>query len=511
MAHLIFKNNDNRNDFLTTRMPKSLLVFNIALAIVYFIALIFVFERGNYVLFWLLVAGQIFHLWQLFTFIYTIWDTEHKIPANPSFRPEVDVFITVAGEPADVVEETARAALSMRYPNFRVFILNDGYVAKKANWRDMEELAHRLGIHCITRTTPGGAKAGNINHALSLTHSTLVAIFDADHVPHEDFLEKMTGYFADPRVAFVQSPQYYKNNPLNQITAGAWEQQELWFGPLCKGKNRLNAVSMCGTNMVIRRKALEEVNGMCTESIAEDFITGLFMHARGWKSVYVPEVLAEGLAPEDFLSYYKQQFRWARGSLDAIFRYNIFFRRGLTLAQRIQYLSSASFFLSGLIVLLNALIPIVYFFTGLIPLTITTMALAAVFLPYIFITLYTLQRSSHFTFTFRSLAFSMAGFNIHISAMIAALLRRKSPFAVTSKRGVEGNFLYLVIPHLLYIAAFAVGLGVALAREGFSPSLLSNMAWGMLNIAIFMEFIKAALPQRSVAPKLVRAPSAVRS
>jgi len=92
---------------------------------------------------------------------------------------------------------------------------------------------------------------------------------------------------------------------------------------------------------------------MCETNIAEDFLTSLFVHSKGWKSVYVPEVLAEGLAPEDFMSYYKQQFRWARGSLEIIFKYNPLFNRGLSLSQKLQYLASASYYLSGVVFLLN--------------------------------------------------------------------------------------------------------------------------------------------------------------
>jgi cellulose synthase (UDP-forming) len=92
---------------------------------------------------------------------------------------------------------------------------------------------------------------------------------------------------------------------------------------------------------VLSRKATLEVGGMCTESIAEDFLTGMLMHERGYKSVYVPEVLAEGLATEELLTYSKQQFRWARGALDVLFKYNPLFRKGLSLPQKIEYLSGA--------------------------------------------------------------------------------------------------------------------------------------------------------------------------
>ena len=144
------------------------------------------------------------------------------------------------------------------------------------------------------------------------------------------------------------------------VAGTAWEQQKLFFGPICRGLSRRGAAFMCGTNMVIRRKALDEVGGMCEDNIAEDFLTSFFMHQRGWQSVYVPIVLAEGLAPEDLGSFYKQQYRWARGSLEIVFKYNPFFRRGLTMSQRFEYLVASSYWLSGFIVLLNLLLPLTF-------------------------------------------------------------------------------------------------------------------------------------------------------
>jgi cellulose synthase (UDP-forming) len=488
---------DLKKDFLQTHTPKALLLVNVLLACVYFSVLAFVFPIGNPVLFALLIAGEIFHMWQVFSFLYTVWDTNYQVPAQMGFAPPVDVFITVAGEPVQLVEKTVAAARAMRYPDFTIYILNDGFVAGKDNWRDIERMAGRMGVYCITRTVAGGAKAGNINNALRLTNSPLVAIFDADHVPHADFLLKTAQYFVNKNVGFVQTPQFYKNYNENYITKSSWEQQELFFGPICKGKNRLNAATMCGTNMLISRAALEEVGGMCTDSIAEDFITGLFMHARGWRSVYHGEVLAEGLATEDLLSYSKQQFRWARGALDVIFKWNPFFMSGLTFGQKIQYLSSASFYLSGLFVVIDAALPLMYFYTGLVPVQISGMLLAAVFLPYLFFTFYIIQRTSNSTFTFPSLGFSMGSFNIQIRALISAATFQKSAFGITQKERQDGRFLSLVSWHLVYVFLVVVGITLSLVREGISASLINNAAWGLFNMVVFLPFIRAAFPSRS--------------
>ncbi|MBL8159418.1 glycosyltransferase [Candidatus Saccharibacteria bacterium] len=489
---------DSRFAFLRGTASKPLLLVNILLSIMYFIVITFFFEHGNPILFSLLIAGEVFHLWQIIGYCYTVWEMKNDSVFAPHFARPVDVFITVAGEPVEIIEETARAALAMDYPSFTVNILNDGYVAKKDNWQDVVRLGEELGINVITRTTPGGAKAGNINNALRETSNPYVVIFDADHVPYPSFLRETMGYFIDPKMGFVQTPQFYHNQGINGVTQVAWDQQSLFFGPIMAGKNRLGSVFMCGTNMVLAREALTDAGGMCEFNIAEDFLTSLFMHEKGWKSVYVPKVLAEGLAPEDFLSYYKQQYRWTRGSLEVIFKFNPLFRRGLNFKQKMQYLISASYYLSGVVVLIDALLPIIFLFTGLTAITTSTMTLALVFMPYIFVSLYLLQSTSNYAYTFQAISFSISSFFLQIRALIAVLLNQKTSFVVTSKQAIQGNFLYLVVPQIAYIVLTIAGSIVAFNREGMSASLLANLAWALVTVACFIPFIMAAAPKLSL-------------
>lgn len=486
----------DRTSFVEGRASKKLLFLNLVLAAVYFIGITFFFQRGNEVLFWLLIAGEVFHLFQIYGYMSTVWSDKANYRFDPDFNKPVDIYVTVTGEPTETVRETITAILAMDYPGkFHVYILNDGYVAKRENWKEAEELAAELGIHCITRKIPGGAKAGNINNALRTTHSPYFVVFDADHVPHPDFLREVMGYFVDPSMGFVQTPQFYKNQYDNLITMTSWMQQTLFFGPIMVGKNRLNSAFMCGTNMAISREAITQAGGMCETSIAEDFLSSLFVHAKGWKSVYIPKVLAEGLAPEDFLSYYKQQFRWARGSLEVIFRHNPFFMRGLSWTQRFQYVTSASYYLSGIVVLIDALLPLFFLFFGITAVTTSTMALAMIFVPYIFINLYTLQKTSNFTYTFYAIAFSLSSFFMQIRAVISVLTKQKVSFAVTGQQVFEGNFLYLVIPHIMYAVAVVSGIAFALWRDGVTASLLSNAAWAIVNLVVFLPFIYAAAPR----------------
>jgi cellulose synthase (UDP-forming) len=151
---------------------------------------------------------------------------------------------------------------------------------------------------------------------------------------------------------------------------------------------------------------------------------------------------------------------------------------------------------SGVIIVLDAMLSVIYFFTGLIPLTISGMLLASIFLPYLFVTLYNLQRSTNFTFTYRSMAFSVGAFTIQIKALWASISGQKSAFVITEKRKVAGNYMPLVRVHFVYIGLVAAGAALAFYRFGLTASLVNNFAWGIINIALFWPFVQAALPQK---------------
>ncbi len=477
-------------------IPVAMLLLNIILTVAYFCILAFFITPENLFLFSLLIFAEAFHLWQTLTYLYTV---VHKAPTrifNKSYAPEVDIFITYVNEPLEIVKETALAAKNLNYKGHKVFILNDGRVAGQEDWQKVEELAQEIGVGCITRIKPGGAKAGNINHALSITNAPFFIVFDADHIPKPEFIKKTIGYFYDRKVAFVQTPQYYKNSSENFITKTSWEQQELFFDPICQGKDGMDSMFMCGTNMLIRRTAILEAGGMCETNIAEDFLTSLFIHEKGWKSIYVPQILAEGLAPIDFLSYYKQQFRWARGSLEVIFKYNPLLRKGLNWGQKIQYLSSASYYLSGIIVWINILLPLAFLYTGQVAQNITTMKLAVIFIPYIFTTIYILNQSNNFKYSFNALTFSFGSFDLFTKALIGVITNKKTKFQVTSKTKVQGNYIKLVSTHIFIIALSIVGFIVGYIREGASANLITNLSWAIVNISLFLPFIKAALPEK---------------
>jgi cellulose synthase (UDP-forming) len=170
-----------------------------------------------------------------------------------------------------------------------VVVCNDGLVAGAPSTSGVAALAQHLGVRCITRSTPGGAKAGNLEHArqlLGAVGDSLVVIFDADQVADPEFLCRTIPHFADRRIGWVQTGQYYRNLD-NPVARWANDQQSLFYSVLCPGKSRQNAAFICGTNVVIRARALDEIGGLPTDSVTEDFAASIRLHSR-WRSVFLP-------------------------------------------------------------------------------------------------------------------------------------------------------------------------------------------------------------------------------
>src|SRR5262249_49461806 len=177
------------------------------------------------------------------------------------------------GEPLGVLMRTIGAAVAMELPH-RTVVLDD------AAREEVALLAAKLGAEYMARP-PGrhrGAKAGNLNYWLSRTTGELFAICDADHVPRKDFLRQLVGYFEDEDVAFVQTPQFYGNSRNNPVARGAFQQQAIFYGPICRGKNGLQSAFCCGTNVLFRREAILDVGGFDERSVVEDFVTSMRIH-----------------------------------------------------------------------------------------------------------------------------------------------------------------------------------------------------------------------------------------
>lgn len=478
-----------------TRRPNRLLMgatqLCALLAVVLYLRWLLVPGRvGNPILYVLVVAAELFNVVQAAGFWWTCSRRRTRGHRPLGRRVAVDVMIPVYGEPVEVVEPTLRAALAMRGADVNVLLLDDGGSPR------MELLARRFGASYVRRTVHQGAKAGNINHALARTRAPFVAVFDCDHVPDPSFLERTLGHFDDPEVAVVQTPQYYANHRTNPVAAASWSQQALFFGPIACGKDAVGAMFCCGTNVVLRRKALDVVGGFPERSLTEDFQLSIAIHEAGWKTVYLPEVLARGLGPEDMASYVGQQHRWARGCLTGIPR--ILMAR-IPLRLKAQYLLSASYFLTGWTVAIYVALPVVRMLTGAQPLAgATADQFLLHFAPYFGLSLATVALAGAGGYSFSAFCLAAATAWVQVHAAIKAVMRRPGRFVVTPKHGSNGHQPWAVAPTLAAMGLLAIASLVGLARDQ-GPAMLNNVAFATLHFVVLGNGARLAIGDRKVA------------
>ena len=565
-----------------------------------------------------LVLAETYSLSESVLYGITMWNARRRAlppPAPPG--KSVDVFIATYNEPLDIVLKTAVAARNISYPH-NTWMLDDG------DRPEFAAAARRIGVGYITRGPdwdgrPRFAKAGNVNNALFRTSGEFIAIFDADQVPDSNFLDRVLGYFDDPEIAFVQTPQQFWNTPKSDPLGS---QAELFYGPIQQGKDGWGAAFFCGSNAVLRREALmalgltrfsrtasERVRkelrsgrrqihrmvgnadvgdvasrqigfrALCvlssaearvrkgdvlsevtydlsrwvqtlggegaaneviqalrhiqdrvdvartnhalaldpidTASITEDMATAMHLHALGWASVYHHEVLVHGLAPEDIQTMLSQRERWAAGTMQVFFSDNPLFIRGLTIGQRLMYLSTMTSYLNGFAAVVYIAAPIVFLTTGIFPIHADSRAFFFYFMPFfIFCQALFLVAGNRARGLWRGQQMSFSLFPTWIKATVsgasAAFLGRTLKFSVTHKtKQASGSGLRHVVPQLVAMGALlaAAVWGGIQANAGERPQFATALTlfWVFMDLALLVSMVRAALyrgPGETIASPL---------
>jgi cellulose synthase (UDP-forming) len=415
--------------------------------------------------------------------------------------PTIDVFITACGEPLHLVLATIRAARDMRLPH-ATWVLDDGR---------SDELRHacaREQVGYLRREGREHAKAGNINAGLALTTGEFVLILDADHVPSPDLLVRTLPHLHDPATAFAQTPQTFPS-ARGLVATGSAEAQRIFYELVCPGKNSFNAVFCVGTNVIFRRRALDEIGGIYTGSNSEDIWTSLELHRRGWRSVFVREVLARGLAPHDLYAHLKQQFRWSSGGFEVLLRGRLFQRGGLTLDQRLQYLLVGTNYLLSLAVLIFMLVPSAYLLFGWSPIRGDTASWLLHYLPfYVLIILVTWFQCGGFRPS--AIVMSIGAAPVHFRALVMVLARRRVSWSVTNVDSDGQPGIELVLPQVAFLLLNLVSIAVGLSTIVDLSATVLSVIWASMQVLILGRVIVEAVldPRRQQArtkePKRLR-------
>ena len=277
--------------------------------------------------------------------------------------PDVDVFIATHNEPAELLYKTVNACTYLEYPDkskVHIYVCDDG------NREEIAALAAHLGVGYLGLADNKHAKSGNYNHALSQTHSPLVATFDSDMIPRREFLVRTVPYFLNPEVkmGLVQTPQSFYNQDLFQFNLFSEKdipnEQDFFSREINVMRNSSNSAAYTGSNTVILRKALEEIGGFPYGTITEDFETSLRLQKAGYITYASEEVLAAGLSTTTVESMISQRVRWARGVIQSIRNTNAVFTSKLSPAARLSYLNAYLYWWSFLCRMIFILSPILF-------------------------------------------------------------------------------------------------------------------------------------------------------
>jgi cellulose synthase (UDP-forming) len=229
--------------------------------------------------------------------------------------------------------------------------------------------------------------------------------------------------------------------------------------------------------------------------LAEDLITAIRLHAAGWRSVYVPEIVSRGLVPEDLTSFFEQQLKWSRGVYEVVFAEMPRLFPRLTWRQRLSYGTIGTYYLCGVTMPVYLAVPYLYLWTAVQPasmpfggfLTAAAPVAAAGVASYLFAERWLCDAASERGLHWRGLALKLAAWPIYLRGTVLAILRRDVPYVPTSKRAVGGRFVRLAWPQLALLSLFAITMMRVFSTRLLTPdaslTYTAEAVWGMTAFA----------------------------
>jgi cellulose synthase/poly-beta-1,6-N-acetylglucosamine synthase-like glycosyltransferase len=464
-------------------------------------------------IFFLLLSYIVWHeiMLEVFSWYVAAYIKDPEIPVTPP--PNLRVAYLTAFVPGvesyDVLEKTLMAMTQVDYPH-------DTWLLDEGDDRVAKEICKKHGVNHYSRkgqenfNTNSGkftkkTKGGNYNSWLHYYDHDydIVAQHDVDFVPKQNFLMRTLGYFRDPSVAFVGTPQMYGNINGSWLARGAAEQTYGFYGPLQKGLHGHNMTLLIGANHVMRMDAYRDIDGY-TAHITEDMLTGMKIYTREkkWKSVYVPEVLLIGEGPETWTSYFNQQMRWAYGCMDIAFRHAPDLLPKMKPRHIFNYLILLQFYFSGLTQFVGVTLLTIYFIFGFSPANMSLWPLFVLYLPLMiyqvlfqsWLQRFNIQPKIENGLMLRGKLLSLAAWPVFFLAFISVVQGKHLSYVVTPKGDAQPSSYKpsLFMPHFILGSITLLGMiiGVAL-RHSSGPMIF----WASLNtIVMYYFFFKEAVP-----------------
>jgi cellulose synthase/poly-beta-1,6-N-acetylglucosamine synthase-like glycosyltransferase len=260
--------------------------------------------------------------WHRYYLVYLYMKNKDKlpVPAGPmTSLPVVTIQLPIYNE-MYVADRLIDAVCKIDYPRelLEIQVLDDSTdetcnVAEQAVRR---QVAKGIDITYLHRADRTGYKAGALEAGMAVAKGEFIAIFDADFIPTEDFLMRTVPFFVDPKIAMVQARWGHINQDYSLLTKIQSILLDGHFVLEHGGRNRAGLFfNFNGTAGIWRRIAIADGGGWQHDTLTEDLDLSYRTQLRGWKFVFLPNLVAPAEVPVEMNSFKSQQHRWAKGSI----------------------------------------------------------------------------------------------------------------------------------------------------------------------------------------------------
>ncbi|PJE29886.1 cellulose synthase (UDP-forming) [Pseudooceanicola antarcticus] len=404
--------------------------------------------------------------------------------------PRVAILIATYNEDKDVLERTIVGAKAVDHPRKEVVVLDDS----RRDW--LRDFCAEENVRYMRRPDNKGAKAGNINAALERLSQDpeppdFVAVLDADFVPHRGFITRCLALFHDPEVGLVQTPQHFFNpDPIQHnfgLSRSYPDEQRFFFDHMQPSRDGWGIAFCCGTSSMCRFSALQDIGGLPTESVTEDFMLTLTLQNHGWRTAYLAEPLTEGLAPEGLKEYVTQRARWCLGLMQIV-RSSIgpFRRSNLRLRDRWSMVDSVFYWTTTFPFRIAAIIfPLLYWYGNVIVVNATLPDVLSYFGSYsvwILLVLNLLSRGMVVP-VLNDVSQLIGAVPISRAAFTGLFRPQGHPFSVTAKGGDRSQVIVqwrMMMPFLLAFALTLGGLLLGIFVDRFAYNDAGDGKWVIL-------------------------------
>jgi cellulose synthase (UDP-forming) len=443
-------------------------------------------------------------------------------------EPQVAVIVPTAGEAPEQLRRTLQSVRNQDWPADRLVLVisDDAWSDEIAALRTELAAAHPDATinyhrppHHGSPNREGEAKAGNLNSALRRVDEIapgvrFIETRDADDlVGDETFLRRCVAQLVTgPDVAYVQTVKeahVSRGDPFDNL-------QPHFFRGAMFARNASNAVFPCGSGLLWRREALEDIGRFPTWNVVEDLQSGVEALRRGWRGLYLPIRGAVGQhAPEDLTNVYKQRGTWALDTMRLLVWGNL---SGLTLRQRLHFADLGLFYVQSFSTLLFIACPVISFLTGIYPLQTQSSGYVLHFVPFaVAVELYfaTLTAGSRYERIWKARQIWVGLAPVYAKACVLAVAggpNRKPAYRVTRKHHEHRWYWRQVLPQMALFALLVGAMAKALATESLLDGVdLGSLYWATMFALVLGCFIpKSWHGVRPRARRARRARTAIR-